>query len=303
MKSMLRHNNKASFLQKYADKYLMMAPFMLLFILFTVIPVVMSIVLGFTNFNLLEFPRFVGWNNYIKLFLGDKIFIKCAKNTLVFAIVTGPLSYFLSLLMAWFINELSRKSRTLMTFLFYAPSISSNLFIIWSFIFSSDMYGWVNGTLMRLGFIDTPIAWLTNPSYTIFIVIMIQLWMSMGAGFLSFIAGLQGVDKSLYESAALDGVRNRWQELFYVTLPSMGPQLLFGAVMQISASLSAGSICTALAGSPSTDYSVDTIITLITDYSTVRYEMGYASAMATVLFIVMILTNKFIGNILRNYMD
>lgn len=288
-------------LRKHGEKYLMMAPYLLLFLLFTIIPVLMSVVLGFTDFNLLEMPHFVGLENYRKLFLEDDVFLISVKNTLVFAFVTGPISYFLSLMLAWFINELRPAARAAFTFLFYCPSIAGNMYTIWSAIFSGDIYGLANSTLMGMGLINDPIKWLSDPSYMLGIIMVIQLWMSMGAGFLAFIAGLQNVDRSLYEAGALDGVRNRWQELIHITLPSMGPQLLFGAVMQISSSFAAGRICIALAGNPSTDYAANTIITHIVDFGTTRYEMGYASAIATILFAVMVLTNQFISRFLKRF--
>lgn len=288
-------------IKNHKAEYLMIAPFMLLFCFFTVIPVVASMVLGFTNFNLLQIPEFVGFDNYINLFLNDDIFLVAAKNTLLFAVVTGPLSYFGCLLLAWFVNELSPIARTAMTFLFYAPSISGNLYLIWSFIFSGDMYGWLNSILIQWGIISTPISWLSDANYMMPIIMVVQIWMSFGTGFLSFVAGLQGIDRSMYEAGAIDGVKNRFQELIYITLPAMGPQLMFGAVMQISTSFSAGAVATALCGNPSTDYAASTIIQHMTDYGTVRYEMGYASAMATVLFIVMLSMNSLISKVLSKY--
>ncbi len=288
-------------IKNHKSEYLLVAPFMLLFCFFTVIPVLASMVLGFTNFNLLQMPEFVGLDNYINLFLNDDIFLVAAKNTLVFAVVTGPISYFGCLLLAWFVNELPPLARTAMTFLFYAPSISGNLYLIWSFIFSGDMYGWLNSTLIQMGFISTPISWLSDARYMMPILMVVQIWMSFGTGFLSFVAGLQGIDRSMYEAGAIDGVKNRFQELIYITLPAMGPQLMFGAVMQISTSFSAGAVATALCGNPSTDYAASTIIQHMTDYGTVRYEMGYASAMATVLFIVMLSMNSLISKVLSKY--
>ena len=287
---------------KNLDKYVLLLPFFLLFFIFTVAPVAVSIVLSFTDFNMVQFPDFVGWNNYVKLFLEDDVFILSAKNTLIFALVTGPLSYFICLLVAWLVNELPRGLRTFMTFLFYAPTISGNLYVIWSFLFSGDMYGWVNGTLMNFGLIQEPIMWLTDARYMLGLIIIVQLWMSLGTGFLSFIAGLQGVDHSLYEAGAMDGIRNRWQELLYITLPSMGPQLLFGAVMQISASFSVGRICIDLAGLPSTDYAASTLITHAIDYGTIRYEMGYACSIATILFLAMLLMNHMVRSALSKYL-
>ncbi len=267
--------------------YLMVAPFMLLFLLFTVFPVFLSILLSFTDFNMLEMPNWVGFDNYIRLFLDDDIFIIAAGNTLVFAAITGPTSYLLSFLVAWFINELGPKIRAVVTLIFYAPSISGGVYMIWKTLFSSDAYGWVNGILMELGIISVPILWFENAKWVMPLCIVVALWTSLGTTFLAFIAGLQGVDKSQYEAAAVDGIRNRWQELWYVTLPNMKPQLMFGAVLAITQSFGFGAIVTALCGMPSVDYAAHTIMHHLDDYGGARYEVGYSSAIAVVLFVIM----------------
>lgn len=280
--------------------YLMMAPYFILFFLFTVLPVLASIGLSFTNFNMLELPKFCGWDNYLKLFLDDNVFMTALKNTLIFAVITGPVSYMMCLFFAWIINEFSGKLRAFLTLIFYAPSISGNAFMVWSLIISGDRYGVLNGILLNLGFINEPISWMKTEEYVIPILIVVQLWLSLGTGFLTFIAGLQTIDKSLYEAAALDGIKNRFQELWYVTLPAMKPQLMFGAVMQITTSFAVADISIQLAGNPSVNYSGATIVTHLMDYgSGIRYEMGYASAIATVLFLLMLITNKAVQKILR----
>ena len=278
--------------------YLMMLPYFLLFFLFTVLPVLVSIFFSFTDFNMLEWPNFVGWKNYIKLFLEDDIFIIALKNTLLFAVITGPVSYILCLLFAWIINEFNGKLRSFLTLIFYAPSICGNAYMVWNLILSSDKNGYLNGILIKLGFIDEPILWMQTEKYVLPCLIVVQLWLSLGTGFLSFIAGLQTVDKSLYEAAALDGIKNRWQELWYVTLPAMKPQLMFGAVMQITQSFAVADISIYLAGNPSVNYAGATIVTHLLDYGSVRFDMGYASAIATFLFLLMIGTNQLVKKLL-----
>jgi len=291
-------------IKKYKTGYLMMAPFFLLFFLFTVLPVVISMGLSFTNFNMLEWPKFCGWDNYLKLFLDDDIFPIALKNTLIFAVITGPASYLMCLFFAWIINEFSGKLRAFLTLIFYAPSISGNAYMVWSLIISGDRYGYLNGILLKLGFINSPILWMKTEKYIMPILIVVQLWLSLGTGFLTFIAGLQTIDKSLYEAAAIDGVKNRWQELWYVTLPSMKPQLMFGAVMQITTSFAVADISIQLAGNPSVNYAGATIVTHLMDYgSGIRYEMGYASAIATILFLLMIGTNKLVQKMLGKVGD
>lgn len=279
--------------------YLMLAPYFILFFLFTVLPVVISIGLSFTYFNMLEAPTFVGWKNYIKLFLEDDIFLISLKNTLIFAVITGPVSYILCLLFAWIINEFKGKVRAFLTLIFYAPSICGNAYMVWNLILTGDRYGYLNGILLKLGVMDEAILWMKTEKYVLPVLIVVQLWLSLGTGFLSFIAGLQTVDKSLYEAAALDGIKNRWQELWYVTLPSMKPQLMFGAVMQITQSFAVADISIQLAGNPSVNYAGATVVTHLLDYGSTRFEKGYASAIATVLFLLMIGTNKLVQRILR----
>ena len=283
----------------HKEKYLMILPFALIFICFTAIPVLVSIVLSLTDFNMLQVPDFIGLDNYVNLIVYDDVFLIAMKNTMLFAIVTGPISYLMCFVFAWLINELPPKPRALLTLVFYAPSISGNAFVIWKLLFSSDMYGYINAWLLNLGIIDSPILWFETAEYIMPILIIVQLWLSLGVSFLSFIAGLQSVDKTMYEAGAIDGIKNRWQELWYITLPAMKPQLMFGAVMQITSSLSVSNISTELAGFPSVDYACHTILTHLNDYGNLRYEMGYASAIATVLFFIMIFANILVQKALR----
>ena len=278
--------------------YLMVAPYMILFLIFTVFPVILSIIISFTNFNMLEMPDFVFLNNYITLFFDDDIFLIACKNTFIFAAIVGPASYLLSFLVAWFINELPPKIRAVVTLIFYAPSISGQAYLIWQTLFSADSYGWVNATLLELRLIDEEINWFQREEYAMPLCIVVSLWTSLGTAFLSFIAGLQGVDASLYEAGAVDGIKNRWQELYYITLPSMKPQLMFGAVMSITGAFGYGAIVTALCGFPSVNYSAHTIMHHLEDYGGQRYEIGYSSAIAVVLFVIMVGANAIVKKIL-----
>lgn len=268
---------------------IMMAPWLILFLIFTVIPVFSAIALSFTSFNMLQFPKYVGLENYLRLFLDDDVFVIALKNTLLLAVITGPIGYLLSFLFAWGINELKPRFRALLTLTFYSPTLCGNIYFMWKFIFDGDSYGLMNSTLLRYGIIHEPVAWLTNPAYNMNIMIVVILWMSAGTGFLTFIAGLQAMDAELYEAGSLDGIRNRFQELWFITLPQMKPQLLLGAVFAISGAFSIGAQNAALTGFPSTDYSTHTIILHILDYGFTRYEMGYASAVSVVLFAMMML--------------
>ncbi len=278
--------------------YVMIAPFILVFILFTVAPVLVSMVISFTDFNLLQVPNFVAFDNYIRLFLDDDIFLLAIKNTFVFAAICGPTSYIMSFMVAWFINELEPKIRAVVTLIFYAPSISGQVYLIWGTLFSGDSYGWVNATLLNLGLINTEIQFFEDADYVMPLCIVVYLWTSLGTAFLSFIAGLQGVDHTLYEAGAVDGVRNRWQELWYITLPTMRPQLMFGAVMAITSTFGFGGVVDALCGNPSVDYCAWTIMHHLQDYGGARFEVGYSSAIAVVLFAVMIGANSLVKKLL-----
>ncbi|MBQ2867427.1 MAG: sugar ABC transporter permease [Firmicutes bacterium] len=284
--------------RKNKTAYFMVLPFMFIFVLFTVVPVVASLFLSFTQFNMLEAPKFIFMDNYITLFLDDELFITALKNTLIFAAVTGPVSYLLSFVVAWFINELPPKIRAIVTLIFYAPSIAGNAYLIWTTLFSSDAYGWANAILMELGIIDTPILWFQNATYVMPLCIIVALWMSLGTAFLSFIAGLQGINKSLYEAGAIDGVKNRWQELWYITLPSMKPQLMFGAILAITGAFGFGPVVTALAGNPSVDYVAYTLNHHLSEYQGTRWEVGYASAISFIMFLMMIGANMLITKLI-----
>ncbi len=281
------------------QNYVLLLPFFLGFFAFTVLPVGLSMLISLTDFNMLQVPHFVGMKNYLRLFLEDDIFLIALKNTIVFSCITGPVSYMMCFVFAWIINELPRTIRSVLTTILYVPSMCGNVYFIWSYIFSADRNGLMNSLLMRMNFIAQPISWLRTENYVMPILIVVQLWLSLGTGFLAFIAGLQTVDKSLYEAGAVDGIRNRWQELWHITLPSMVPQLMFGAVMTITSSLAAADVSIALAGSPSVNYAGSTIVTHLIDYGTTRFEMGYASAIATLLFIIMVASNKLVQKALR----
>ena len=278
--------------------YLFLAPYAILFFTFFILPIATSIVLSFTYYNILEPPRFIGLQNYINLILQDEVFLTSIKNTLVCAVIVGPVGYILSFLFAWFINELPKWLRAIAVIVFYAPSLGAGVITVFTTLFRADAYGWLNSILIEWGIINAPNMWLLDPRYMLTIVIIVSLWMSMGTGFLSFVAGFQGIDRSMSEAGYVDGVRNRWQELYHITLPSMKPMLLFGAVMSIASSFNISDVPRALCGFPSTDYAARTVVTHLFDYGFVRFEMGYASAVAVILFLAMIISKKAIAALL-----
>lgn len=279
--------------------YIMLAPFLVLFFLFTVAPVLSSVVLSFFDFDAVSLPRFIGLDNYLRMFLQDDIFPKALSNTMVFAVITGPIGFFLAFMLAWMVNEFGPTTRTILSFLFYAPSLSGNVYFIWQILFSGDAYGYINSLLLSLGLITEPVQWLKSPQYALTIIIIVQLWLSLGTTFLANISGLQNVNPELYEAGAIDGIKNRWHELWYITLPSMKSILMFGMVMQIQAAFSVSAVPIALAGFPSVNYSTETIVTLLTDVGGARYELGYAAAISVILFILMALTKELLGKLVN----
>lgn len=283
------------YFQTYGTSWLMMLPFLIFFAIFTIFPVVLSIILSFTDYDMVQAPIFTGVENYLQVFLNDEYFIVALKNTLIFSIIIGPASYVICFLVAWLINELKPLARSFVTALFYIPTIVGAAgWGVWRLIFSSDQYGLINGFLMKFGFVNEPIGWLTDEAYIMPVLIIVQLWMSMGISFLTFIAGFQNVDKSLYEAGMMDGVKNRFQELWYITIPSMANQMIFGAVMQIVNCFAVGDVSATLAGLPSTGYAGETIVTHIMDYGNLRYEFGYACAMGVILVVMMQYSKKFV---------
>lgn len=277
---------------------LMMMPFLVVFVMFMIVPVFASLVLSFTKFDMINIPSFCGLENYFRMFIEDKVFMIALKNTLMFAVVTGPVGFMLSFMLAWMINELGPRTRTVLSFLFYSPALMGNVYFIWQVMFSGDSYGYINSLLLSLNVISEPIQWFNDANYAMTLVIIVQLWMSMGVSFLANISGLQNVDSALYEAGAIDGIRNRWQELWYITMPSMSTILLFSAVMQIQSAFSVSAIATTLTGFPSVNYSTHTIVTHLSDVSGTRFEMGYAAALSVFLFALMAVTRVVIGKLI-----
>lgn len=281
--------NKTGFFSKYGATCCFLLPWLTLFIFFVVIPILCAIVFSFTDFDMVQTPNFVGLRNYLSLLLDDETYTKALSNTLFYAVVTGPAGYLISYIVAWLINEVPTKFwRSLLTFVFYSPALAGSAYMLWNFIFSGDSYGLLNSLLINLGILAKPVQWLTDAQYNSIVVVVVTLWMSMGVGFLSFVAGFKQLNNELFEAGAIDGVTNRWQELWYITLPQMVPQLKTGAVLAISNAFAIGAVNAALTGNPSTDYSTHTILLHLTDYGYSKYEMGYASAIAVILFAMMV---------------
>lgn len=278
-------------------------PFLFLFFVFTLIPVGMAVVLSFTRYDVLQPAEFVGLKNYFMLFLEDDTFLLALKNTILFACIYAPASMIGSMLVAWVINDYSPKIRAVLTFIFYAPSLTGGMVDIWKIIFSGDSYGIFNNLLSSFGIITSPVQWLEDPSYMFTVLVVVALWCCLSTGFLAFVAAFRGLDVSLYEAAAIDGIKNRVQELWYITLPMLKPQMVFTAITSITGAFEVGSISASLFGNPSTNYAAHTVALHMLDYSEQRLDYGMACVMAVVLFVLMVGSNslfkKFINRIGR----
>jgi multiple sugar transport system permease protein len=277
---------------KEGSAYIFLSPYGLLFIVFIVVPVLAAFLLSFTFFDAIQAPRFVGMDNYISLLTRDDTFMRYVlPNTIQFAVIVGPGGYALAFMLAWMLAQLPKIPRTIFALILYSPSMTAGvaMAVVWKTLFSGDQTGYMNSFLMGLGLLREPIQWLQSPDYLMPIMIIVTLWSSMGIGFLAMLAGILEISPELYEAAAMDGMSSRWQEIFYITIPSMKPQMLFGAVMSIVGTFQAGAIGVTLSGSnPTPQYAGQLIVNHIEDYGFLRYEMGYAAAVSVVLLLMVL---------------
>lgn len=278
-----------------------LGPYAVVFTIFIIVPIIMAVLLSFTNFNTIQFPDFVGLKNYISLFTYDDVFMQYVlPNTIKFALIVGPLGYALSFFLAWMLAQIPRVPRTILALIIYSPSMTVGVAmqVIWLTIFSGDKSGYLNSLLMNLGLINQPVQWLQSPQYLMITMIIVTLWSSMGVGFLAMLAGVLNTDPELYEAGYVDGISKRWQEIFYITVPLMKPQMLFGAVMSVVSTFQAGYIGVLLSGSnPTPQYAGQLIVNHIEDYGFLRYEMGYAASISVMLLLMIWISSKFVWSI------
>lgn len=294
----MKRLNRSSVVKKL-DKYshtVLIAPYVLLFVAFILLPILLAIVLSFTNFNSVEFPDFVFLENYIRALTKDAVFMqKILPNTIIYVVIVGPGGYILSFIMAWILSQLTKVPRTILAVILYLPSITSGVMVatVWQALFMGDRTGYLNNFLLQMGIIDGPVSWLQSTSWLLPIVIIVALWSSMGIGFLSMLSGLLNVDREQYEAAMIDGISNRVQEVIYITIPNIKSQMLFGAVMAIVNTFNSAGLGVQLSGSnPTPQYAASLIVNHIDDFGFIRYEMGYASAMSVILLLIMALASK-----------
>jgi len=281
---------------KFRLSYLFILPFLVLFVIFILIPVVAGVLLSFTYFNAIEFPTWRGWMNYQNLFSQDIVFLQhVLPNSFKFALFVGPIGYIFAFILAWLIAQLPSTLRTWYALAMYAPSLSAGvaMTVVWTVMFTGDRSGYINSFLLKWGLIDKPLYFLIDKDYLLNIMIVISIWSSMGIGFLAILAGILNVDKQLYEAGRIDGISSRLQEVWYITIPMMKPQMLFAAIMSIVHTLKSGGLGSTLTGSnPTPNYAGQLMIDHIGDFGFIRFELGYASAISIVLLIMCFLLSK-----------
>lgn len=288
------------FFIKNGKGYLFILPFAVLFCVFVIVPIIVALYMSFTNYNMIQSQTWAGIANYRRLFLDDPVFLTSLKNTFIFALFIGPLGYLMSFMMAWILNGI--KLRRFFALAFYAPSITSGLAMatVWLTIFSNDRMGYINNFLINTGFVTEPILWNQSADHMFPAIIIISVWMSLGNGFLVFLAGLQNLPQELFEAGRIDGIKSRWQELFYLIFPLMKPQLLFGAITAIVGSFGVFEVVYQFAGMPTPNYSAHTIVAHLYDFAFMRFQMGYSSAIAVILFIITFTLGRICMRIFRS---
>ncbi len=283
-------------LNKEGSAYAFLSAYGLMFTIFIVVPVLVAIFLSFTFFDTIQTPSFIGLKNYIALLTADDIFMRYVlPNTIKFAVLVGPGGYVLSFLLAWMLAQLPKLPRTIFALILYSPSMTTGvaMAVVWKTLFSGDQNGYLNSFLLGINAIQEPVQWLQSPEYLMTIMVVVTLWSSMGVGFLAMLAGILEINPELYEVGSLDGISNRFQEIIHITIPSMKPQMLFGAVMAIVGTFQAGAIGVTLSGAnPTPQYAGQLIVNHIEDYGFLRYEMGYAAAVSVVLLLMVLFFSR-----------
>lgn len=285
--------------KKFNSSYLFILPYAIIFTVFVVLLILISILLSFSYYDGVNFPRFIGLDNYIALFTQDLDFMQSAlPNTIEYALIVGPVGYLLAFFLAWVLAQLPRKFRNVAAIILYSPSLTGGVLIsvVWKALFSGDSRGYINYLLLEWGIINKPLQFLQDTATIFWIMVVVGLWSSMGIGFLAMLSGILNTDRSLYEAAYVDGMKNRFQEIFYITIPSMKPQMMFGAVMAIVSTFNSAGLAATLTGSSPTPQLAGWLISdHMNDYAFSRMEMGYASSLSVVLLMI-VLVFYFLAN-------
>ena len=285
--------------RRFNTAYLFIGPYAIIFLVFVVLLILISFLLSFTYYDGVNMPHFVGLSNYVALFTQDLDFMQSAlPNTIKYALIVGPVGYMLTFFLAWVLAQLPRRFRNVAAIILYSPSLTGSILIsvVWKAMFSGDSRGYINYLLLNWGIINEPLQFLQNKTTIFVIMVFVGLWSSMGIGFLAMLSGILNTNREIYEAAYVDGMKNRFQEVVYITIPSMKPQMMFGAVMSIVGTFNSAGLASALTGASPTPQLAGWLISdHMQDYAFSRMEMGYASSLSVVL-LMLVLVFYFVAN-------
>ncbi len=263
-----------------------LSPYIVGLLIFTAIPFLASLYLSFTDYNLMTAPRWVGLHNFVRLFGHDRTFTKSLTVTLIYVFTTVPLKLAFALFIAYILNYKLAFINFFRT-AYYVPSIlggSVAIAVLWRYIFAQT--GLVNIVLGVFGV--APINWFGDPTNALFTITLLRMW-QFGSAMVIFLAALQSIDKSLYEAAAIDGA-TKVHTFFFITIPLITPVIFFNLIMQMVQAFQEfnGPYIITQGGPLKSTYLLPLYIY---EEAFKRFDMGYASAIAWVLFaIIMVLT-------------
>mgnify|MGYP002402636822 CR=1 FL=1 len=258
-----------------------LTPYVIGLVVFTAVPFLSSFYLSFTKYDLMNTPSWAGWSNYERLFTRDRTFIKSLNVTLIYVFLTVPLKLAFALFIAAILNY-KLKFINLFRTAFYVPSIlggSIAIAVLWRYLFASE--GLVNMALAGLGL--APVDWFGDPTNALFTITLLRCW-QFGSAMVIFLAALQSIDKSLYEAAAIDGA-GKVTTFIFITLPLLTPVIFFNLVMQMVQAFQEfnGPYIITQGGPLKSTYLLPLYIY---EEAFKKFNMGYASAIAWVLFVI-----------------
>lgn len=268
----------------------MLSPNLIGFLLFTLIPVMASLVLSFTEYDILTPIKWVGLANYREMLFKDKIVPQVVKNTLVYAVTVVPVGMFLSLMLAMALDQKIKFVKFYRAACFM-PVITSAVAValVWQWLYNPE-FGLINAFLRGIG-VSNPPAWLNSKVWALPAVILTAIWKGLGYNMLLFLAGLQNISVTYYEAADLDGA-NGLQRFFYITWPLLSPTTFFVFVMSVISSFQVFDLIQLMTqGGPGRASSV--LVHYIYQNAFNYFYMGYASALAYLLFAIVLVITLF----------
>jgi len=264
--------------------YMFIAPNLALFSVFVFFPLLYAFYISLREWSLIDTPRYVGLENYARL-ANDALFWQSLQNTVVYSVATVPMSLAIGLTLAVALNR-DLLGRTILRSIFFLPVVISNVAtaVIAAWLFN-DNYGVINMLMQHVGLM--PVAWLSSPRWALFSLIVTTLWTRIGFCMLVYLAALQSISPTYYDAARMDGA-SRWQQFRFVTWPLLRPATFLLLILGVIHSFQVFDLIYVMTGG-GPGFSTTMIVQYIYQAAFVSSEMGYASAMGVVLFIVILL--------------